>query len=68
MKRRTNERMISAEIFLTTKLSPRDQGEDSAYQACLESLKRLNTEYVDMYLIHWPGAGKSRKAQEVCGR
>lgn len=42
------------EIFLTTKLWNEDQGYDSALRACEESLKRLNTDYIDLYLIHWP--------------
>eukprot|EP01138_Halocafeteria_seosinensis_P006905 gb/GECG01007063.1/.p1 GENE.gb/GECG01007063.1/~~gb/GECG01007063.1/.p1 ORF type:complete len:313 (+),score=40.45 gb/GECG01007063.1/:1-939(+) len=44
------------DIFITTKLSPREQGEEAAYAACEKSLQRLSTSYVDLYLIHWPGA------------
>ncbi|MBX3170459.1 MAG: aldo/keto reductase [Candidatus Eremiobacteraeota bacterium] len=42
------------EIFLTTKLWNDDQGFDSALRACEASLKKLGTDYVDLYLIHWP--------------
>lgn len=41
------------EIFITTKLWNSDQGYDSALKAYEESLKKLDTGYVDLYLIHW---------------
>jgi 2,5-diketo-D-gluconate reductase A len=43
-----------SEIFLTTKLWNADQGYDSTLKAFDASLKRLGTDYVDLYLIHWP--------------
>lgn len=42
------------DIFVTSKLAPRDQGEE-AEAACLHSLKQLDCDYIDLYLIHWPG-------------
>jgi diketogulonate reductase-like aldo/keto reductase len=42
------------DIFLTTKLWNADQGFDSTLKAFDASLKKLGTDYVDMYLIHWP--------------
>jgi 2,5-diketo-D-gluconate reductase A len=44
-----------AEIFVTTKLATVDQGFRAAVDACGASLERLGTDYVDAYLIHWPG-------------
>ena len=44
-----------AEIFLTTKLATADQGFRAAVDACRASLERLGTDYIDAYLIHWPG-------------
>lgn len=44
------------EVFLTTKLWNNDQGYDQALKAFDASLKRLGTDYVDLYLIHWPSA------------
>lgn len=44
------------EVFLTTKLWNNDQGYDHALKAFDASLKRLGTDYVDLYLIHWPSA------------
>ena len=43
-----------SEIFLTTKLWNSEQGYDSTLKAFDASLKRLGTDYVDLYLIHWP--------------
>lgn len=48
------------DIFLTTKLWNDAQGYDSALKAFDESLKRLGTDYVDLYLIHWPAPHRGR--------
>ncbi|MET4674768.1 MULTISPECIES: aldo/keto reductase [unclassified Luteibacter] len=42
------------DIFLTTKLWNSEQGFDSTLKAFDESVTKLGTDYVDMYLIHWP--------------
>ncbi len=42
------------DIFLTTKLWIDDFGYEETLKACDASLERLGTEYVDLYLIHWP--------------
>lgn len=42
------------EIFLTTKVWNDDQGYNATLRAFEESLRKLNTDYVDLYLIHWP--------------
>ena len=47
-----------AAVFVTTKLWNADQGYDGALRAFDASLKRLGLDYVDLYLIHWPVAGK----------
>jgi diketogulonate reductase-like aldo/keto reductase len=46
------------QVFVTTKLWNADQGYDSALRAFDASLERLRLEYVDLYLLHWPVAGK----------
>lgn len=48
------------EIFITTKLWNDDHGYDSALKAFDKSLKTLNTDYIDLYLIHWPVQGKRK--------
>jgi diketogulonate reductase-like aldo/keto reductase len=47
------------EIFITTKVWKSDQGYNKTLQAIDRSLKNLNIEYVDLYLIHWPVPGKT---------
>lgn len=41
-------------IFLTTKLANADGGYDAAMRAFERSLKALNTDYIDLYLMHRP--------------
>jgi diketogulonate reductase-like aldo/keto reductase len=45
------------EIFLTTKLWNDDIRAERTKEAFEESLKALKTDYVDLYLIHWPVDG-----------
>lgn len=42
------------EIFVTTKIWNEDQGSARAAEAIDESLERLNIDYLDMLMIHWP--------------
>jgi 2,5-diketo-D-gluconate reductase A len=42
------------EVFITTKLANPDQGFDSTLAAFDRSLEALDTDRVDLYLIHWP--------------
>ncbi|XP_003694308.1 glyoxal reductase-like isoform X2 [Apis florea] len=45
------------DIFITTKLPPSVNGDPKGIEQCVQkSLKALNTTYIDLYLIHWPGA------------
>lgn len=46
------------EIFITSKLSPYEMSGEMAYKALLGSLADLGTDYVDLYLIHWPAKNK----------
>ncbi|CAB3363790.1 Hypothetical predicted protein [Cloeon dipterum] len=47
-----------SDVFITSKLAPSDHGKERVRQAVLDSLNRLNTPYLDLYLIHWPGASR----------
>ncbi|MDB4927803.1 MAG: oxidoreductase of aldo/keto reductase family, subgroup 1 [Myxococcaceae bacterium] len=46
------------DVFVTTKLWNDDQGYDKALRAFDQSLGRLGLDYVDLYLLHWPVAGR----------
>ncbi|OMC03134.1 2,5-didehydrogluconate reductase A [Mycobacterium sp. NS-7484] len=43
------------DIYVTTKLAIPDYGFQSSQDAGKASLERLGLDYVDLYLIHWPG-------------
>jgi 2,5-diketo-D-gluconate reductase A len=42
------------DVFVTTKLWNSEQGYDSTLRAFEQSIERLGTGHVDLYLIHWP--------------
>lgn len=42
------------ELFLATKLWNTDHGYEQTLNAFNSSLKKLKTDYIDLYLIHWP--------------
>jgi diketogulonate reductase-like aldo/keto reductase len=42
------------EIFLTSKVLAKNLDYESVVAACRDSLDRLGTDYLDLYLIHWP--------------
>ncbi len=46
--------LLREEFFIATKLWKEEMGYEEALAACEKSLKRLNTDYIDLYLIHWP--------------
>lgn len=41
-------------IFLVSKVLPSNASYEGTLQACKRSLKRLKTEWLDLYLLHWP--------------
>lgn len=49
-----------SEVFITTKVWNDDHGRDRTMRAFERSLKRLSSEWVDLYLIHWPAPTQGR--------
>lgn len=46
------------QIFLSDKVWNTSRGYDAVQEACRKSLKKLKTDYMDLYLIHWPASPK----------
>ncbi|HKR74506.1 MAG TPA: aldo/keto reductase [Candidatus Nitrosocosmicus sp.] len=42
------------EVFLVSKILPSNASYDGTIRACKRSLKRLKTNWLDLYLLHWP--------------
>ncbi|MEM1258327.1 MAG: aldo/keto reductase [Bacteroidota bacterium] len=49
------------ELFVVSKVWNSDQGYDATLRAFDASLKRLDMDYLDLYLVHWPVAGKYKE-------
>jgi 2,5-diketo-D-gluconate reductase A len=49
-----------SEVFITTKCFNDDHGHQQAHKAFKASLDRLEFDYVDLYLIHWPVPSKDK--------
>ncbi|MER3375871.1 MAG: aldo/keto reductase [Allomuricauda sp.] len=45
------------DVFLVTKVWNTEQGYENTLKAFDASLKRLGTDYLDLYLVHWPKEG-----------
>ena len=50
----TKHPVAREELFVTTKLWVQDMGYEQAKRAFQRSMDRLQLDYVDMYMIHWP--------------
>ena len=46
------------DLFISDKVWNSSRGYDAVRKACQTSLKKLKTDYLDMYLIHWPASMK----------
>lgn len=47
------------DLFITSKLWLEDFGRENVEQAYENSLKRLDLDYLDLYLMHWPGTNEA---------
>lgn len=48
------------QIFITTKLPPQRAGQER--RTLTESLRALGTEYIDLWLVHWPPSHRANPA------
>lgn len=46
------------QLFITSKVWNSNQGYETTLQAFETSLNKLNLEYIDLFLVHWPVKGK----------
>lgn len=44
------------DLFLVSKVYPHNAGRKNIFDSCRKSLKRLDTPYLDLYLLHWRGS------------
>lgn len=44
------------ELFITSKLWNKNRGYESTFKAFEETINKLQTDYLDLYLIHWPAS------------
>ncbi|MGH0052816.1 MAG: aldo/keto reductase, partial [Sphaerochaetaceae bacterium] len=56
------------EIFLTTKLHNNDHGYEQTKRGFLESFRKLQSNYIDLYLIHWPNPIAARSHWQDANR
>lgn len=55
-----NSDIPRSELFITTKVWNEDQGFDETLKAFELSLKKLELDYIDLYLIHWPSPKRNK--------
>jgi diketogulonate reductase-like aldo/keto reductase len=53
------------EVFLVSKVLPSNASYKGTLKACRQSLKRLKTEWLDLYLLHWPGSYPLRETMRA---
>lgn len=54
--------IVREDLFVTSKVWNADLGYESTLAAYQTSLDKLGLDYLDLYLIHWPVAGKYKEA------
>ncbi|MEK5069202.1 aldo/keto reductase [Sporosarcina sp. FSL K6-1508] len=54
--------IVRDDLFITSKVWNSELGYDTTIAAYEESLIKLGLDYLDLYLIHWPVAGKYKEA------
>lgn len=54
------------EFFITSKVWKEEMGYNETLEAFERTLKNLETDYLDLYLIHWPRPTLDKEWKEVC--
>lgn len=54
-----------AEVFLVTKVYPHNASRTGIPRACERSLRRLGTDRIDLYLLHWRGSVALEETMEA---
>jgi len=45
---------IRKDVFIASKVAPGNLHHDDVIRACRGSIRRLGTQYIDLYQVHWP--------------
>jgi diketogulonate reductase-like aldo/keto reductase len=53
------------QVFLASKVLPSNASFDGTQRACERSLKRLRTDRLDLYMLHWPGEHPIRETMRA---
>ena len=51
-------------LFLVSKVYPHNAGRKNIFKSCMKTLERLDTNYLDLYLLHWRGGIPLRETVE----
>jgi diketogulonate reductase-like aldo/keto reductase len=43
-------------LFLVSKVYPHNAGRRNIFKSCINTLNRMGTDYLDLYLLHWRGS------------
>jgi 2,5-diketo-D-gluconate reductase A len=62
-----NSQVKREDIFITTKFNRQWHSVKGARQACLASLDRLQLDYIDLLLIHWPNPDQDQYVEAYEG-
>lgn len=54
------------EVFITSKVWKAEMGYKATLEAFERTLKNLNTDYLDLYLIHWPRYSLDGEWKQIC--
>ncbi|KAJ3358630.1 hypothetical protein HDU91_005159 [Kappamyces sp. JEL0680] len=57
IKRAINDGLVARQdVWVTTKIAPKDQGYEKCRKAIDKRLEELDVTYIDLLLLHWPGS------------